>query len=365
MLHAIASTSQPTLSLPIDYFPVRGGKGYLRYAITPRCGATHGTVLLLIDHGETIEDYAQTIIELQQRKFHIAIFDWFGQGGSSREECDALKHFRAKSGHRFCLRQNAVQNKELERSTEPSEVKIALEKSTETSEVKIALGGHISDFRDLLGDLSEIFVQHFLPDLPAPFYVLGHGMGGLLALAAHDILKSQIRRMILTSPLLQPAYHPAGGSFHIFARLMSDLGMGLWRTNTKLTHKHYNHDPITLTRLMRSQNPRRPTGYPTLATYATLLDAAQIILSPTNYDRFSMPTLFVLAQHDPISSPHVTRLLAQNLRVGAHLILRGASRDILHGNSRYQKQFWRIFDRFIPGTGAPHPSISLEEGLEL
>jgi len=279
----IPNAEQHSFILQIGHFPVRGGGGRLRYGITPRCDASHGTVLLLMDHGETIEDYDKTIRQLQQRRLHVVIFDWFGQGGSSREKCDNL-------------------------------------------------GGHIGDFRDLLDDLSEIFVQHFLPDFPAPFYVLGSGMGGLLALAAHDMLKSQIRRMILTSPLLQPAGHPAGGSFHTFARLMSDLGMGLWRTDTKLTQKQHHHDPITLTRLMRSQNPLRPTGYPTLATYATFLDAAQIVLSPINHDKMSIPTLFVLSQNDPISPPDTARLFAQNLRIGAYLTLRGASRDILHGH---------------------------------
>jgi len=44
-----------------------------------------------------------------------------------------LEHFRAKSGYRFCLRQNAVQNKKLERITEPSEVKTALDKFLKTA----------------------------------------------------------------------------------------------------------------------------------------------------------------------------------------------------------------------------------------
>jgi len=313
--HAFPTTRNQPVSLKIGHFSVRNG-AWLRYATTPRCPSSRGTVLILIDHGESIEQYRNVICQLQQRRFSSAIFDWFGQGGSDREHKDKI-------------------------------------------------GGHISDFRDCLADLSDIFFAHFLPSMPAPFYVLSSGMGGLFAFAAHNILKSQIRRLMVISPLLQPMGHPAGGRFHRYARLMSDLGFGLCRTNTRFSEQPQCRDPIELTRLMRSQKPDRPIGYPTLGLYATMLDAAQYVLSPPSRATMSIPTLCILSDLDNISPPAVTRHFMQDLRSGSHLILRGAPREILRAPSRFQRQFWSVFDAFIPGSGAPSPERSLEEGLAL
>lgn len=58
------------------------GRG-IRYCLWPQSG-WRGTVCLFGGRNDFIEKYFETIGELQQRGFAVAIMDWRGQGGSDR-----------------------------------------------------------------------------------------------------------------------------------------------------------------------------------------------------------------------------------------------------------------------------------------
>jgi len=53
------------------------------------------------------------------------------------------------------------------------------------------------------------------------------------------------------------------------------------------------------------------------------------------------------------------------LRCAAAITLHHAKRLPFEGDTAHTRQFWRAVDAFIPGTGAPDPDRSLEDGLVL
>jgi len=300
--------------LIIDDFAL-SSKQSLRYGMwKPQQQSGLGTVLILADYGARIEDMTDLAAQLTKRGFCVATFEWFVRSVPLAPHANALP-------------------------------------------------APMSDFRLLLQHLRDIFSHLFLTSLPAPFYGFGIGLGSVLGLAAHPILQSQMRRMVLISPLFAPHGHKAGGIFHELTRLMSDLGLAGWRTNQPLSEASPNPDPITATKHSRAGTAA--SIYPTLGCYQGMLDAAQLVLSPSWRDKISLPFLCILSSTDSTSSAATARHFCENLRQGAALTLRHAKRLPFDGDTQQAQQFWRAYDAFIPGTGAPAPNRSLEDGLSI
>jgi len=296
----------------IDDFPL-SSKKFLRYGLwRSQAEACLGSILILPDYGGKLEDIAALVTQLTRRGFSIASFDWFTQSLPQPEHGDIL----------------------------PAPMR---------------------DFRDFTHNLKEIFLGGFLPRLPAPFYGFGIGSGALMALAAHAALQSQIRRLFLVSPLFAPHGHKPGGFFHTFSRFMADMGLEGWRTNKPLVENVPSPDPISLIKQARSGRGTYP--YPTLGCYQGLLDAAAWVLSPYFREKMTIPLLCLLSSQDKMSDPMRARQFCEDLRCAQAITLRHSERLPFEGDMPYVRQFWSAFDAFIPGTGAPSPDRSLEDGL--
>ena len=144
-MNAIVDPEGPKFAaLPSNPLPegMRGGyfstpdKVKLRYATFPKtAGAAKGTVCLVQGRTEFIEKYFETIGDFQKRGFAVATLDWRGQGGSDR----------------------LIGNRQL---------------------------GYVRNFNDYWVDLQAFHANILLPDCPAPYYLVGHSMGGLVSLMA-------------------------------------------------------------------------------------------------------------------------------------------------------------------------------------
>lgn len=78
------------MNLEIKTFPC-SHEGMMRYASSKAGKTAKGTVLLLPGWGEWIEKYSDVIKEWNERKFHVFILEWRGQGLSSRFLMDRKK----------------------------------------------------------------------------------------------------------------------------------------------------------------------------------------------------------------------------------------------------------------------------------
>jgi len=298
----------------IDYFPL-SNKHFLRYGIwRVQHRDSLGTVLLLADYGCRIEEMAILAESLVRRGFCVVTFEWFTRSFPHA-------HFSGM------------------------------------------LPALSTDFRLSLQNLKEIFSGFFLIHSPPPFYGMGVGFGGVFGLAAHAILRSQIRRFVLVSPLFAPHGHKAGGIFHAFSRFMGDVGLSGWRTNRPVAENRLNLDPIFMAR--GAQSGEISYIYPTLGCYHCMLDAAQLVFSPSWYEKISFPLLCILSTTDTFSDVGVAQQFCEKLRGAASITLRHGARFPFENDTPQARQFWRAFDAFIPGTGAPAPERSLEDGLSL
>jgi lysophospholipase len=118
---------------------VRTPDGFeLRFARWDAPAGGKGTVCVFGGRGEFIEKYFETVGELRQRGFAVAVMDWRGQGHSARQLPDPRK-------------------------------------------------GHVEDFAEYEIDVETFMQQVVLPNCPQPHFALTHSMGGAVVLrAAHS-----------------------------------------------------------------------------------------------------------------------------------------------------------------------------------
>ena len=287
----------------------------IRYA---RFGATgrplQGTVVIVTGRNEYIEKYFETIADFQMRGLGVLIFDLRGQGLSDRLIADPAR-------------------------------------------------GYIDDFGSYIADLEELFVNVALPDCRAPFFLLGHSMGALIALLAAPAMVNRVRRMVLLGPLLGFPQLPV--STRTLRRLTGAMHvLGLGRTylsgvrerravvpfaSNKLTTDHTRYERnLTIRRL----HPELGLAGPTASWVHASCVAIEQALDMDFLARVNIPTLIIAAGADEVVSNAAIERLSIMLRAGSLLTIDGARHELLQESDLYREQVLAAFDAFVPGSGA-------------
>ncbi|RST84843.1 alpha/beta hydrolase [Aquibium carbonis] len=296
-----------------DYLVSRKGGKRLRYALFPAGGRPRrGTVVILQGRNECIEKYYETIGDLSRRGLGVAIMDWRGQGGSDRLIRDREK-------------------------------------------------GFVRSYDDYVADLDQFFEEIILPDCVGPFYVLGHSMGGLIALLAAPRLVNRVRRMVLSTPLLaferQPLSMPA---LHRLSTLLCGVGLGSTylgggpraRKPTLFAGNTLTSDYARFTRnsAIYLRHPELALGGPTAAWIRASCAAAATVMDIDHRARIQVPTLIFAAGADEVVSNRAIEAFGSSLKSGSVLTIDGARHELLQEADFYREQFMAAFDAFVPGT---------------
>src|SRR5665213_3348359 len=125
----------------------------LRFARWAPPAGRKGTVCVFTGRTESIEKYFETVRDLRDRGFAVAMIDWRGQGHSSRRLRDPRK-------------------------------------------------GYVRDFADYEIDVETFVQQVVLPDCPPPHFALAHSMGGTVMLRIAHAGKRWFDRMVLSAPMI-------------------------------------------------------------------------------------------------------------------------------------------------------------------
>ena len=286
---------------------------HLRYARwSSAIRPSKGTVVILQGRAEFIEKYFETVEDLRQRGFGVLCFDWRGQGGSDRLLADPQK-------------------------------------------------GHVEHFDQYLIDLDTILSDVALPDCVAPFYLLGHSTGGLIALLAAPMLGNRVRRMVLASPLIALRNLPlkqktlqralALVSFVGFGRASVDWGgrslVGRTFVGNNLTSDTRRFDR---TGQLLASDPSLALSSPTISWLFAACRAMNQLSDPHFVSAITIPTLLIAAGNDPIVAPGPIEHLGDQMRSGAFHTIFGSKHEILQERDVFREQFLSAFDAFVPGT---------------
>lgn len=282
----------------------------LRYAQwSTRKKQVLGTILVLQGRREFIEKYYETIADLLSKGFNVTTLDWRGQGMSDRLLEDRNK-------------------------------------------------GHIENFSQYVSDLDQLVQQIILPGSTHPLLILGHSMGGHIALRyMHDHPKV-IARAVLTAPMIDIELGPMAAIARLIVSTMTRLGRG---SVYAVSQGAYSVESRAQESSLLSSDPERLKvevdqcqKHPELAlggvTYGWLKAAFRSValLRTMGYPQaIKTPTLIVTAGMDKVVSNATHESYAKKLWKGQHMVIHGARHEILMERDDLRDQFWTLFDRFM------------------
>jgi len=272
-----------------------------------------GTVCLFPGRAEQIEKYFHVVVKLRQRGFAVAVLDWRGQGGSTRILRDPMR-------------------------------------------------GHALSFADFGRDIEAFANQFVRPNCPAPYFGLGHSMGGHNLLAAAPKPGDWLERIVLTAPFL--GFPPSGLSHagvRRLARMLTWLGLGRIYAPGQLERVRamgvFEGNALTSDierfQVMKAIGAARPDLTISAATVGWVYAAALSIdrLAAEDFPaRVPMPVLLFNAGADQVVSRLAVETMARRLRGAAYVLISGSRHEILMEREIFARQFWAAFDAFVPGS---------------
>ncbi len=284
----------------------------LRFARFAPPAGRRGTVCIFPGRTEWIEKYFETVRDLRNRGFAVAVLDWRGQGLSDRALSDRLK-------------------------------------------------GYVGSFSEFDIDLETFVREVVLPDCPPPIFALGHSMGAAVLIRAVQRGHRWFDRIVLSAPmigiaavnsmavagtLLKLARFAGFGDAYVPGRYRGVLDLRPFPGNILTS------DPVRYARnaAVLEADLELGLGGPTVTWCDAAFRAMRAFHDPGYPGRIRQPILIVAAGRDAIASNTAIEEFAMLLRAGSHLVVTGAQHEILMEQDRYRSQFWAAFDAFVPGT---------------
>jgi lysophospholipase len=284
----------------------------LRFARWAPPAGRKGTVCVFTGRSEPIEKYFETVRDLRERGFAVAMIDWRGQGHSSRRLRDPRK-------------------------------------------------GYVRDFADYEIDVETFVQQVVLPDCPPPFFALAHSMGGTVMLRIAHAGKRWFDRMVLSAPMIDLAGRSTSFVPTALLRIMRLTGQGgryipggsdALAGTESFVNNPVTSDPVRYARnaAILEEDPTLGIASPTVAWADAAFTAMRTFRGASYPSQIRQPILMLAASSDTVVSTAAIEEFAYHLRAGSHLVIAGSKHEILQEQDRYRGQFWAAFDAFVPGT---------------
>jgi len=275
---------------------------------TARTDNPRGSIIFSPGRTEFIEKYLETAADFIERGFNVLMVDPRGQGLSDRILEDKLKSY-------------------------------------------------IDDFQTYADDLA-FAAKEFASLLPKPHIVMGHSMGGTIA------LQSVISGVISPSAVVCSA--PMLGLFDLDTHIMKwtiqlCAAMGLSTRNLPFQKQRSGLPiPFNINKLTSDKDryrhwasyfqttPRLRVGPPTYGWIVASLKSMAYV--NRNASQLNIPSLIVAAGADPIVDPKSNETFAANAG-GTFKVVPGAMHELLLERDIYRDQFFETFDAFLEGQG--------------
>ncbi|MGL5446260.1 MAG: alpha/beta fold hydrolase [Rhabdaerophilum sp.] len=282
----------------------------LRVALWPASVVdAQGTVFVLQGRSEFIEKYREVIHELGARGFATVAFDWRGQGGSDRQLRNPAK-------------------------------------------------GHVEDFADYCLDLDTVVAEMKARNLPRPWSLMAHSMGGSIALMALGRGNSPFERAVLSSPLVAIAGWGGSNLARIVARVLASIGLSqmfipggseLSRTTGPFQDNPFTRDEARFATMKNwlLAHPDLGIGDPTIGWVSAAFNGLDTLQREDFGSENRTPVLILAAGADTVVSSRASQALAQRMRGASAIELAGARHEILMETDSTRALFWRAFDAFV------------------
>ncbi|WP_108482314.1 alpha/beta fold hydrolase [Oceaniglobus ichthyenteri] len=272
----------------------------LRIRVAHWAKGVKGTVLLFNGRTEYVEKYGPAAGEFAARGYGMITADWRGQGLADRMIEDPNP-------------------------------------------------GHVAKFSDYQKDVAAFLGMANRLNLPRPYYLVAHSMGGAIALRAlHDGMK--VNAAVFSAPMwgisMAPALRPLAWSLSWASRSIG-LGQNLTpgtKRESYLNAVAFEDNMLTTDRemweWMRTQVSKHPElvlGGPSLRwLYEALNDTRHLSRLPTP----TVPTLTTLGSDEQIVDPDRIKALMADWKNGTLDIIRGAKHEVMMDNPSQRQYFF-------------------------
>ncbi len=289
----------------------------LRFARWAPPAGRKGTVCVFTGRTEQIEKYFETVRDLRERGFAVAMIDWRGQGHSSRRLRDPRK-------------------------------------------------GYVRDFADFDADLQRFMRDIVMPDCLPPYIALGHSMGGNVLLRAAAMPGVWFERIVLSAPMVRLHSSQAKVSMRTArnaARVACSIGLGSTYvpggSDDYGEHWPFEGNKVTGDRERYARSNAIIEAAPDLglgsATYRWLWEAFKSMdrLWRADYaPSVQVPILFAIAGEDRVAQSRAIEDFALRLKLARHIVIPHARHEIMQERDELRQQFWAAFDAYVGVSGA-------------
>ena len=265
-------------------------------------------ILVLPGFTEYCEKYAHIVTLIHEKGYDSLVIDWPGQGLSG--------HF----GHD-----------------------------------KIAV--HIDDFDDHIKALHALLIQADWQD--AEFHILGHSMGGHLALRAADHFKAQVQSVALSAPMMVPAQKPLW-AIRALAKLFIKMGFG--RAHVPFTkiptieslQSFWENNPLTTdeagfawqTRWFFDKLELRRFGATNGWAGAAYGSAVRTTLNPNFLRAIKQPVLIMAAEDETIVDAKAIERAAKIIPLSQYHLIANARHELFNERQEVYQYLWSLLDGF-------------------
>ena len=263
-----------------------------------------GTVCLLGGRTEFMEKYYETIDKLNQRGMNVFSFDWRGQGLSTR----LLKNRRK---------------------------------------------GYVRSYDDYVNDLSVFVEKIFMKKATRPYILIGHSMGGHIAIRYLHEQGNIFDSAILMSPMIDIRTFPVPKKvLQKFIRIIVKAGhdkIYIVGNNHLLENKFMGNSLTSdISRFEKSRkiaidNPELAIGGVTFGWLNASFDSIDLLNQPGYVENIGTRILIFSAEKDRVVSNKAQRRLCQRLPNRRLIKISESRHEILQEKNAIQKQFWDIF----------------------
>ncbi|GGO12352.1 lysophospholipase [Iodidimonas muriae] len=239
-----------------------------------------GTLFLVPGRTEYMERYAEVIADFLEKGFAVAILDMRNHGLSGRPLANRQAHF-------------------------------------------------VADFAPMADDVARFVAQGAALDLPRPFTLLGHSMGGHVALRAvhdHPQLARSVDKLVLCAPMLRIRFSPLplwlvrglvalAGALGFWERYA--LGQGDWaggKARARLMRLLTSDaQRFAVEDWQVAQNPDLKLGGVTWGWLRAALNSCDLLAQKGYAEAITVPTRFILAGSDRVVDNHASRAFAARM----------------------------------------------------
>ncbi len=294
----------------ISYFAAHDGLS-IRYGIWPtRKASARAMVVLLGGRKEFLEKYFETINDLNTRGFDVVSMDWRGQGLSGR---------MLRNRHK----------------------------------------GFVDDYASYLNDLHQFVQKVVMPRDVLPTLIIGHSMGGHIALRYLHRHPDMFHAAILTTPMVNIRLTPP---MEWFARRLSRLAAKFgfvssyatlsrdYRSDRRVfAQNKYTSDPVRfqIDSIAIRSNRELALGGVTFGWLAASFRSIDRLAQLGYAEAIPTPILMIQAGDDRVVSNTAMLRLCQRLPACRCKKIPNARHEVFMEADAIRQKVWHLFDGFV------------------